>query len=438
MIDVDGRVVNAQDLIRRIEQLAGPAVWQPSANDDPREWHVTPVDPPTRHMIPVLAGTVQRIHPPNPPAERGLNARGRWGVKRLFRKLLGWQNEPRWTAQRELDEQLIHFAATADSLFATLTSLSLEMRAELEGLRTQVGRIVEHQASERADSEARIGELVGTAETLRAGIADVDAKLAANTAAMKHGLSQRASHDEVELLRRDAARLHERLGTASADGAQIDYAAFEDRMRGDSSQLKAMQAEYVSKFPSPGEYGLMVDVGCGRGEMVELLLEAGHEVIGIDPDPAMVAVCVARGLPVVQTDAMLWLSDQPEGSLKGVFCAQVVEHLLTSELETFLRLVHEKLRPHGVLVMETINPRSLFAIGNHFFADTSHVRPVHPETLRFMCEQTGFSNAALMELSLHPWATVPDDVPPGGTRDALDALLSNFFGYQDYAIVATK
>jgi O-antigen chain-terminating methyltransferase len=90
------------------------------------------------------------------------------------------------------------------------------------------------------------------------------------------------------------------------------------------------------------------------------------------------------------------------GSLKGVFSAQVIEHMLTPEIERFLGASLAALRVGGVLVVETINPRSLHALANHFFADLSHVRPVHPETLRFMCEQTGFRDVALVERSLHP------------------------------------
>ena len=84
---------------------------------------------------------------------------------------------------------------------------------------------------------------------------------------------------------------------------------------------------------------------------------------------------------------------------------------MTSELERLISLAHQKLLVSGVIVMETINPRSLYALGNHFFADTSHVRPVHPETLRFICEQVGFSRVELEERSAHPLMRVADELP---------------------------
>ncbi len=103
-----------------------------------------------------------------------------------------------------------------------------------------------------------------------------------------------------------------------------------------------------------------------------------------------------------------------------------------------MQLAHRKLLPNGVLVVETINPRSLFALGNHFFADTSHVKPVHPETLRFICEQVGFSTVQLDERSPHPVMERPHDLPDDEVGTAVGELMQNVFGYQDYAIIATK
>ena len=103
-------------------------------------------------------------------------------------------------------------------------------------------------------------------------------------------------------------------------------------------------------------------------------------------------------------------------ALKGIFCAQVVEHLITPEMEELIRQSHRTLRKGGVLVIETINPRSSFALGNHFYADTSHVRPVHPETLRFICEQIGFTSVQLEERSPHPSLTLGRGASRWSTR----------------------
>ena len=172
--------------------------------------------------------------------------------------------------------------------------------------------------------------------------------------------------------------------------------------------------------------------------MLSILHEAGHEVMGVDVDPDMVEACTSRGLPAVVDDGIHFLSRPDDDSLTGIFCAQVVEHLITPELEQLIVLAEEKLRPGGVLLIETINPRSSYAMGNHFYADTSHVRPVHPETLRYICEQVGFTSVALEERSPHPNLALADGLPDGAVGEAVEALLENVFGHQDYVVVATK
>ncbi len=239
-------------------------------------------------------------------------------------------------------------------------------------------------------------------------------------------------------LRGEVERILERLGAASIAGAAIDYAGFEDRFRGSSEELRDAQRRYVDLFGLPAEAGSILDIGCGRGEMLEILQEAGHTVVGVDMDADMVKVCRSKNLPVVQDDAIHYLRGVEPRSLKGIFCSQVVEHLMTFELEAVLQLGYESLRSSGVFVIETINPRSLYALGNHFFADTSHVRPVHPETLRYMCEQVGYSSTVLQECSEHPLASAAGSMPDDETGRAVAALLRTVYGFQDYAIIATK
>ncbi len=108
-------------------------------------------------MIPVLSGTVQRIHRPHPPAEQSLNARLRWSVKRVLSKLLGWQTEPRWAAERELDEQLIHYAAVADDALGTLAGSSDHIRDELAFLHAQIRRLDQANAALQRQLEAACG-----------------------------------------------------------------------------------------------------------------------------------------------------------------------------------------------------------------------------------------------------------------------------------------
>jgi 2-polyprenyl-3-methyl-5-hydroxy-6-metoxy-1,4-benzoquinol methylase len=325
----------------------------------------------------------------------------------------GAGSDNQWEAQRAFDSQ-------AGGLLADTTSI---IGGLLEGL-------------ERAQAEIR--SLHREVEILRRQTIGVRMATAAEATRYHERERETPTTAQVASLRDELATVLERLGIAAGSGADIDYVGFEDRFRGKSQDLREEQRRYLSLFPNPSDAGTIVDIGCGRGEMLQLLIEAGHRVVGVDTDTDMVNVCQSKALPAVQDDGLHYLEGLASNSLKGVFCAQVVEHLLTSELERFLRLAFERLRPSGVLVVETINPRSLYALGNHFFADTTHVRPVHPETLRFLCEQMGFATVDLEERSLHPWALKADGLVGDELGDAVGALLRNVFGFQDYVIVATK
>jgi O-antigen chain-terminating methyltransferase len=274
---------------------------------------------------------------------------------------------------------------------------------------------------------------------MEAVLADITKRNAELGDLLEQRLSGTAFREDLDQVRHELVSVLERLGAASSSGAEIDYVQFENRFRGVGGELKERQRPYLQVLPPPSSAGRVLDVGCGRGEMLELLGETGHDAFGVDTDEGMVEECRRKGLNVVHDHAIALLERLANDSLKGVFCAQVVEHLLTSELHRFVELSFEKIRPGGVLVIETINPRSSFALGEHFYADPSHVRPVHPETLRFLCEEIGFSSVTMEELSPHPaWEMVSHLPRDDRMAEAVRSLVRSVFGYQDYSIIATK
>ena len=416
MLDVDGQVVSADVLVQRIEELLA-AIDTAGTPAEAASQVVTPsLDSPIHAMR-----IIQReMYPPELDGVGGLRGRASTTAKRLVRKLTHWYVEPRWTVQNDLNSQTIEFASL---MYNSVHNNLKRIDSELDELRRQNTRLKLQlvDASERVSRCRReVNNLSEIASFQRTLLQDV------------------AGQDEVRVLSKEIASLLDRLGAAGVSGADIDYVEFESRFRGSNAELEGSQRRYVSLFPDPAAPGRIVDVGCGRGEMVELLQQEGQEVLGIDLDAGMVESCASKGLPVVLGDGIHFLSQTTPDSLKGVFCAQVVEHLLTPELEELVRLAFRTLRDDGVLVIETINPRSSFALGNFFYADTSHVRPVHPETLRFICEQIGFTKVELEERSPHPSLELATELPEGSVGRALAALLENVFGYQDYVIVAIK
>jgi O-antigen chain-terminating methyltransferase len=221
-----------------------------------------------------------------------------------------------------------------------------------------------------------------------------------------------------------------------------DYFAFEARMRGPRDVVRERQSSYVDEFRDAAP---VLDVGCGRGEFLELLREAGVEASGIDLDEDMVEHCREEGLDVQRAEALSFLSGLADGSLGGIFCAHLVEHLGPTALLRLLQLSAAKLQPGGVFVAETPNPLSLYALAN-FSADLSHDRPIHPATLEFLVRQAGFRRAELRFLGPVPeperLRPVPLPAEPAfvDTREALDANVDRLndvvFGPQDYSIVA--
>ena len=222
----------------------------------------------------------------------------------------------------------------------------------------------------------------------------------------------------------------------------LDYFAFEARMRGSRADIRERQRRYVADFTDAAP---VLDVGCGRGEFLSLLREAGIRATGVDQDVDMVESCRSEGLVVEQSDALAHLEQLEDGSLGGVFAAQIVEHLPPAPLVRLLELVRTKLRPGGLLAAETMNPLSLVALKN-YFADLTHAQPLVPETLAMLARQAGFRTTELRfmnpppdEERLRP-VTLPADPAFDEARIALDANVARLneivFGPQDYALLA--
>ena len=245
-------------------------------------------------------------------------------------------------------------------------------------------------------------------------------------------------------------------GTAGTPGtrgaAATAYVGFEDRFRGSEDEIRARQQDYVQYFTGRSD---VLDIGCGRGEFLELLKQHGISGRGLDLNPEMVEVCRARGLAVTNADARGYLRGLPDESLGGIIALQVIEHLEPSYLAETLALAYDKLRPGARMVLETINPACWVAFFESFIRDLTHQKPIHPETLQYLLQATGFSTVEIVYRA--PIAeggklrrVTPRPEHYGDTaQDALTELVSSFnsnvdrlngrlFSYQDYAAVAVK
>lgn len=229
---------------------------------------------------------------------------------------------------------------------------------------------------------------------------------------------------------------------------QLDYAyvLFEHQYRGDEAMLKQRQAEYMPYFQGRTN---VLDIGCGRGEFLELLKEHDIDGYGIDVNQNMVEYCRKKGLQVEDTDVLAHLQALEDNSLGGIFMAQVVEHWAPPQLLQRLQLCFQKLQPQAHLVLETQNPTSLYAL-SHFHRDLSHEKPVHPDALEFLLQISGFQEISVTYKAPFPQEHQLKELQESAEAD--DVLRTNIarlnhnirqlntllYGYLDYAIIAQK
>jgi SAM-dependent methyltransferase len=223
------------------------------------------------------------------------------------------------------------------------------------------------------------------------------------------------------------------------------YVGFEDQFRGSQETIRARLESYLPYFEGASD---VLDVGCGRGEFLDLLAARGIPARGLDLNHEMVEVCRARGLDVAESDVVSYLEALPDASLGGLFAAQVVEHLQPAYLLRFLELAFHKVRPGGRIVLETLNPACWTAFFDSFIRDITHVWPLHPETLRYLVLASGFSAARIEYRS--PVAaqdrlqTIAGD-PGSDAADLTEAFNANveklnarLFTFLDYAIIGSR
>jgi SAM-dependent methyltransferase len=222
--------------------------------------------------------------------------------------------------------------------------------------------------------------------------------------------------------------------------ATFDYVGFELRFRGDADVVLSRTEERY--FDLLAGAAPVLDVGCGRGEVLAALEARGVGGIGVDLDAGMVAEAKAAGVDARQGDAIAFLADAEPESFGAVIAIQVVEHLTLEALLSLVELAFSRLRPGGHLILETPNPASLIVLGNSYLLDPTHVRPLHPSLLSFLVERAGFAD---VRLGFYEPATgyhldlLDEDEPWARRINAAFAKLNDvLFGPQDYAVLARR
>ncbi|HYP14572.1 MAG TPA: class I SAM-dependent methyltransferase, partial [Bryobacteraceae bacterium] len=207
----------------------------------------------------------------------------------------------------------------------------------------------------------------------------------------------------------------------------LDYARFADRFRGSEEYVRKNLDVYR---PFLAGCSAVLDIGCGRGEFLELMRETGVSARGIDLDSESVGLCRSKGLEATVADLFDFLPNSGS-EFDAIFASQVVEHLPPERLPDMVRLCHASLRPNGLLIFETPNPECLAIFATHFYLDPTHTRPVPPPLAVFYLEEAGFGRIEVLRLSPAVNSMPALEELPPGFREA-------FFGGLDYAVIGRK
>lgn len=207
------------------------------------------------------------------------------------------------------------------------------------------------------------------------------------------------------------------------------YPALEKHFRGTREELQSRLGVY-RRWIDAAPAGAVADIGCGRGEWLELLASWGREAQGVDTNALLVAQGRERGLAMHQADAVAWLSQQADASLAVITSFHVVEHLPFGVLLSLVEQARRALKPGGLLVLETPNPENLIVASHTFWTDPTHQRPIPPSLLDFIVLHGGFEVVEVPRLNPPEEASLPP-----AAEGALRNLLARG---RDYAVIGRK
>ncbi len=318
-------------------------------------------------------------------------------------------------------------------IFNLIVIEKLRTLETLQSLQAQLGALEQRLGALEAADNVRADDMMHYNDAL---YSRVDAKLDSYTELARQ---QVRALDDLSRVEKSSSIDPQQAALRALDDAA--YLAFENRERGSREAVLGRIERYWDDLK---EAGPVLDLGCGRGEVIEFLEGRGVAASGIDGNSAMVKHCQGLDLDVVEADLNEFLRSADEASLGAITCFHVIEHIGPEQLNGLLRNARRVLRPGGLLLLETPNPLSVVVGASAFWVDATHQKPIHPTALRSAMELVGFSNVEirtaqpfppedrLPEIELSGNNTELDHVADGVNRlrDRLDGLL---FGDRDFA-----
>jgi SAM-dependent methyltransferase len=334
---------------------------------------------------------------------------------------------------------------------AEARSAALEMR-----LATVDGRFAE--IDQRLVDTIELAQKSSTqlASTLCDTLTSLDRRVEALDGALRGepGGSRSAYLRLVERIARVEGRVHEQSLRTTGDArspsvpmqdrsTRFDrlYFAFERRFRGSREDIRQRLSYYLPLLRESvvgGEDAVVLDIGCGRGEWLELLRDENIRARGIDINETMAAECVGHGLAVEVGDVMAYLKRLPDNALGALTGFHIIEHIAFETLLELIDEAHRVVQPGGLVIFETPNPENVVVGACNFYIDPTHQRPLPPVLTQFLVESGGFVDVAIHRVNANLLPNLfdePAESDPSALRSALACLHSIFSCAPDYSVV---
>ncbi len=221
------------------------------------------------------------------------------------------------------------------------------------------------------------------------------------------------------------------------------YYEFEEAFRGDRNKIKINFQQYIDMVR---ERQPVVDIGCGRGEFLEVLQENNIESWGVDSNPCMTEMCLKDDIKIYNRDALSYLKKAEDESIGTIFSSHLLEHMTISQIEHFLRQSYRALRKNGLVIIETLDPSSFIGFHYYYLMDPTHKTPIHPQYIRFLADSIGFEDAFIYRPAKDYDRVVSDSLilnessskSSNNTIEAFKYLSEKLGNYPEFSLIAKK
>lgn len=373
-----------------------------------------------------------------------------WSPPAKFGRAIGRGARNLWLLPRHIRDFMARVALLerrSAEMTAALKNLQTAQVTERQNTNQRTRRLLESQETLRKNLNSRVDELQrqldGIADilkTAKARLTEAESKLVDHWRSIieyKFELQNRASGlPTAGESQSDSRALSPRAAREASHLLDALYVSFEDRYRGTREEIKERLRFYLSRVEtahSATDRGLVIDIGCGRGEWLEVLSESGIAARGIDLNRIAIDESRKRGLQVELAEGVATLSALASESCSAVTAFHIIEHLPFESVVELLDQSLRVLRPGGVLVVETPNPANLLVAAERFYLDPTHRNPLPSQLTAWLFQARGFEQVEI--LPLHP---VPSESLATYSDTMLGLLQQKLYGPQDYGVIGRK